>query len=94
MVTNQPQTRREEQPLKEEKISLKTVMEYGALIARNLATREKCWKLHGKPRSHEWGQKGDQPRNNGQVHNAAASQEQSRLNQEEIKRVRSLINSL
>ncbi|ESW18331.1 hypothetical protein PHAVU_006G032000 [Phaseolus vulgaris] len=29
-------------------------------------TREKCWKLHGKPPSREWGQKGGPPKREGQ----------------------------
>lgn len=31
-------------------------------------TRERCWKLHGKPPSHEYEQKGEQPENNSQAH--------------------------
>ncbi|KAL6315434.1 hypothetical protein AAG906_000549 [Vitis piasezkii] len=42
-------------------------------------TRERCWKLHGKPPSREWGQK-----ENNQVIMTG-------LNQEEVERVRSLI---
>ncbi|XP_059444961.1 uncharacterized protein LOC132176698 isoform X2 [Corylus avellana] len=63
-------------------------------------TRERCWKLHGKPPSREWGQKGEQPRSNGHAHvaavqqNEAAPQELGSLNQEEVERVRSLIGNL
>ena len=63
-------------------------------------TRERCWKLHGKPPSREWGQKGEQPSNNGQTHvttvqqNGATPQETGSLNQEEVERVRSLICNL
>ncbi|RVW66512.1 Retrovirus-related Pol polyprotein from transposon RE1 [Vitis vinifera] len=63
-------------------------------------TRERCWKLHGKPPSREWGQKGEQPSNNGQAHvttvqqNEATPQETGSLNQEEVERVRSLICNL
>ncbi|RVW92470.1 Retrovirus-related Pol polyprotein from transposon TNT 1-94 [Vitis vinifera] len=63
-------------------------------------TRERCWKLHGKPPSREWGQKGEQPSNNGQAHvttvqqNGATPQEIGSLNQEEVERVRSLICNL
>ncbi|XP_034693588.1 uncharacterized protein LOC117920265 [Vitis riparia] len=63
-------------------------------------TFERCWKLHGKPPSREWGQKGEQPSNNGQAHvttvqqNGATPQEIGSLNQEEVERVRSLICNL
>ncbi|RVW64179.1 hypothetical protein CK203_046335 [Vitis vinifera] len=63
-------------------------------------TRERCWKLHGKPPSREWGQKGEQPSNNAQAHvttvqqNGATPQEIGILNQEEVERVRSLICNL
>ncbi|KAL6311361.1 hypothetical protein AAG906_011208 [Vitis piasezkii] len=63
-------------------------------------TRERCWKLHRKPPSREWGQKGEQPSNNGQAHvttvqqNGATPQETGSLNQEEVERVRSLICNL
>ena len=63
-------------------------------------TREQCWKLHGKPPSREWRQKGEQPSNNGQAHvttvqqNEATPQEIDRLNQEEVEKVRSLICNL
>ncbi|RVW76008.1 Retrovirus-related Pol polyprotein from transposon RE1 [Vitis vinifera] len=74
---------------------------YGALIVRRHAIRVKrCWKLHGKPPSREWGQKGEQPSNNGQAHvttvqqNGATPQEIGSLNQEEVERMRSLICNL
>ena len=63
-------------------------------------THERCWKLHGKPPSREWGQNGEQPSNNGQTHvtivqqNEATPQEIGSLNQEEVERVRSLICNL
>ncbi|KAL6328809.1 hypothetical protein AAG906_003826 [Vitis piasezkii] len=59
---------------------------YGALIVRRARhTRERCWKLHGKPPSREWGQKGEQP---------TTPQEIGGHNQEEVERVRSLIYNL
>ena len=38
-------------------------------------TREKCWKLHGKPStsSKKWGYKGRQPRNSGQAYVTSAT---------------------
>ena len=40
-------------------------------------TYERCWKLHGKPLSREWGQKGEQPKNNGQAHVVAVKQNEA-----------------
>lgn len=63
-------------------------------------TKEKCWKLHGKPPSHEWGQKGAPPQGKGQAHVAVdvtqeeAKQEPASLNQEEVERVRSFFSNL
>ncbi|XP_029128349.1 uncharacterized protein LOC114916213 [Cajanus cajan] len=70
-------------------------------------TREKCWKLHGKPpskdwgpqnRDKEWGKKGDNTRKGGQAHIGAATSEENRgviqLNQDEIEQMRSFLNKL
>lgn len=63
-------------------------------------TWEKCWKLHGKPPSREWGQKGYQPRGNGQVHIVTnATQEEDKqelkgLNQDEVEKVRTFFNNM
>nr|KYP63994.1 hypothetical protein KK1_018581 [Cajanus cajan] len=62
-------------------------------------TREKCWKLHGKPpsndwgpqnRDKEWGKKGDNTRKGGQAHIGVATSEENRggviqLNQDEVE---------
>lgn len=65
-------------------------------------TRERCWKLHGKPTtaSKDWGSKGGQPRNNGQV-NVASTQiakeelrKQDGFNQTELQQLRSLLGTL
>ena len=67
-------------------------------------TREKCWKLHGRTPSREWGQKGGPPKRGGQgqahirqgqAHIANGQREESgQLNQEEIERVRSFLSKL
>nr|XP_027190614.1 uncharacterized protein LOC113786711 [Cicer arietinum] len=60
-------------------------------------TREKCWKLHGKPPSREWGPKGGPPKRGGQGQAYIAngqSEESVQLNHEEIERVRSLLSKL
>ncbi|XP_068483247.1 uncharacterized protein [Phaseolus vulgaris] len=60
-------------------------------------TREKCWKLHGKPPSREWGQKGGPPKREGQrqAHIVNGQGEESvQLNHEEIERVRSFLSKL
>ena len=61
-------------------------------------TREKCWKLHGKPPSQEWGQKGGPKKGGGQgqahIANAGHSEEVVQLNLEEIERVRSFLSKL
>ncbi|XP_022768068.1 UDP-sugar pyrophosphorylase-like isoform X4 [Durio zibethinus] len=65
-------------------------------------TRDRCWKLHGKPStsSKEWGYKGGQPRNQGQAHmtamelNQEKSQEQGELDKKEIEKLRSLLGTL
>ncbi|XP_059440211.1 uncharacterized protein LOC132172685 [Corylus avellana] len=57
-------------------------------------------KGKGKISHREWGQKGEQPRNNCHAHvaavqqNEAAPQELGNLNQEEVEMVRSLIGNL
>ena len=60
-------------------------------------TREKCWKLHGKPPSREWGQKGSPLKKEGhrQAHIVKGqSEESAQLNHEEIERVRSFVSKL
>lgn len=64
-------------------------------------TREKCWKVHGKPPSQEWGQKGERSaRKNELTHVAVAGTneenkpESTDLDQEEIERVRIFLGSL
>jgi len=60
-------------------------------------TREKCWKLHGKPPSREWGQKGGPIKKEGQrqAHIVKGQGEEPvQLNQEEIERVRSFLSKL
>ena len=60
-------------------------------------TRDKCWKLHGKPPSRDWGKKGDNTRKGGQAHIGAATSEENRggviqLNQDEVEKMRSFLN--
>ena len=71
-------------------------------------TRDRCWKLHGKPSSRdwgsqghdkEWGKKGDTTRKGGQAHIGAATSEEhkegiSRLNQDVVEQMRSFLNKL
>jgi len=71
-------------------------------------TRDKCWKLHGKPlsrdwgsqsRDKEWGKKGDATRKGGQAHIGAATSEEhkggmSPLNQDEVEQMGSFLNKL
>lgn len=62
-------------------------------------TRERCWKLHGKPPSREWGNQGGQQRPHGQAHlieqtNENGKPEQSGINNEEIEKIRGLIGSM
>nr|KYP41064.1 Retrovirus-related Pol polyprotein from transposon TNT 1-94 [Cajanus cajan] len=72
-------------------------------------TREKCWKLHGKPpsrewglkdgktSSREWGPKGGPPKKGGQGQAYIANgqgEESVQLNHEEIERVRSILSKL
>ena len=63
-------------------------------------TRERSWKLHGKPPSREWIQRGEQSKTQGQANvatvqeNATQLQEFSGFNREEIERLRSLISNL
>ncbi|XP_022761888.1 uncharacterized protein LOC111307857 isoform X2 [Durio zibethinus] len=65
-------------------------------------TRDRCWKLHGKPStsSKEWGYKGGQPRNQRQAHTTAMElnqekfQEQGELDKKEIEKLRSLLGTL
>ncbi|XP_068492253.1 uncharacterized protein [Phaseolus vulgaris] len=56
-------------------------------------TREKCWKLHGKPPRREWGQKGGHPKRDGQrqTHIVNGQGEESvQLNHEEIEKIHPL----
>ncbi|XP_047179225.1 uncharacterized protein LOC124846055 [Vigna umbellata] len=39
-------------------------------------TRDKCWKLHGKPQSKDWGHKGGLPRRGGQAYVATGPESQ------------------
>ncbi|KAL2336894.1 hypothetical protein Fmac_011340 [Flemingia macrophylla] len=65
-------------------------------------TREKCWKLHGKPlnRDREGGHRGGSSRKGGQVYVAVGTNEgnnpeaAAHLNQEEIERVRTFLSKL
>ena len=63
-------------------------------------TRERCWKLHGKPPSRDWIPRGEQSKTQGQAYvatiqeNAAKPQDFNGFNQEEIERLRSLISTL
>ena len=62
-------------------------------------TKENCWKLHGKPPSREWGNRGGQQRFQSQAHmieqtNQSEGQEKGGLNMEEVEKLRSLIGSL
>ncbi|KAJ9556713.1 hypothetical protein OSB04_011327, partial [Centaurea solstitialis] len=57
-------------------------------------TKENCWKIHGKPPSQEWGQKGTSIRDKGQAHvvidpNQESKQETTNLNHEEVEKLRS-----
>ncbi|KAJ1380401.1 hypothetical protein SESBI_46037 [Sesbania bispinosa] len=65
-------------------------------------TREKCWKLYGKPlnRDRERGHRGGSSRKGGEVYVAAGTNEENKpevaahLNQEEIERVRTFLSKL
>ncbi|XP_057417850.1 uncharacterized protein LOC130712041 isoform X2 [Lotus japonicus] len=71
-------------------------------------TRDKCWKLVGKPpsrewgpqnRDREWGKKGDNTRKGGQAHIAAGTNEENKggliqLNQDEVEKMRSFLSKL
>src|ERR1044072_6722161 len=71
-------------------------------------TREKCWKLHGKPpsrdwegqnRDKEWGKRVEYTRKGGQAHTAAGSNEENKgglihLNQDEVEKMRSFLSKL
>nr|KYP51534.1 hypothetical protein KK1_026561 [Cajanus cajan] len=59
--------------------------------------RDKCWKLHGKPQSKDWGHKGSPPRRGAQVHVATSLVSQEgpiQLNHQELERVRSFLSKL
>lgn len=62
--------------------------------------KERCWKLHCKPPSKEWGYRGGQQKNQGQANltkNKSSQEkprEHSELNKEEIDRLRGLLGSL
>ncbi|XP_022637194.1 uncharacterized protein LOC111241705 [Vigna radiata var. radiata] len=71
-------------------------------------TCDKCWKLHGKPPSRdwgsqnhekEWGKRGDNSRKGGQAHLGAAKHEENSsgpipLNQDEVQQMHSFLNKL
>ena len=62
-------------------------------------TREKCWRLNGKPPSREWDKKGDLSKKGGQAHMAAGANEASQknakpLNQDEVEQMRSFLGRL
>ena len=59
-------------------------------------TRERCWKLNGKPStsSREWGNRGDQQKSQAHLTeqtNQSEGQEKGGLNSEEIERLRGLL---
>jgi len=61
-------------------------------------TKEKCWKLHGKPPNREWGSQKfhNQKRGGqGQVKSVTGhNEEMGKLNHEEIERVRSFLSKM
>ena len=63
-------------------------------------TREKCWKLNGKPRtsSQDWGYKGGRKKSQGQAHMTATdleiTTEKEEFSKEEIGRLKELLESL
>ena len=60
-------------------------------------TKEKCWKLNGKPPSHEWGNHGGQQRPQAHMVEQPKTEENSAIggfNNEEMEKLRSLLGSL
>ena len=60
-------------------------------------TKEKCWKLNGKPPSREWGNRGGQQRPQAHMAEQPKTEENSttdRFNSEEMEKLRSLLGSL
>ncbi|XP_057505673.1 uncharacterized protein LOC130788973 isoform X1 [Actinidia eriantha] len=61
-------------------------------------TRERCWKLHGKPPSKDWGDKGGQHRSSGQAHVTTLQNyehtTQGEFNKSEIEKLRALLGTL
>ncbi|XP_044504086.1 uncharacterized protein LOC123224478 [Mangifera indica] len=60
-------------------------------------TKEKCWKLNGKPPSREWGNRGGQQRPQAHMAEQKKTEENSAtggFNSEEIEKLRSLLGSL
>ena len=60
-------------------------------------TKEKCWKLNGKPPSREWGDRGGQHKPQAQMVEQPKTEENSAtegFNNEEIEKLKSLLESL
>ncbi|RVX23273.1 hypothetical protein CK203_000307 [Vitis vinifera] len=60
-------------------------------------TKEKCWKLNGKPPSREWGNREEQQRPQAQMAEQPKTEENSatdRFNSEEMEKLRSLLGFL
>ena len=60
-------------------------------------TKEKCWKLNGKPPSREWGNRGGQQRPQAHMAKQPKTEENSAIggfNNEEMEKLRSLLGSL
>ena len=63
-------------------------------------TKEKCWKLNGKPPSREWGSRGGQPRSQAHLaeqpkaNEGTEGLETGALNGEELEKIRTLLGSL
>ncbi|PSS19429.1 Endonuclease [Actinidia chinensis var. chinensis] len=57
-----------------------------------------CWKLHGKPPSKDWGDKGGQHRSSGQAHVTTLQNyehtTQGEFNKSEIEKLRALLGTL
>ncbi|KAJ1400177.1 hypothetical protein SESBI_29737 [Sesbania bispinosa] len=86
MVANQKKSRFHNMEKKHEEV-------WCTYCNKSRHTREKCWKLHGKPPSREWGQKGGPQKGGGQgqAHIVnGQSEEPVQLNHEEIERFKIL----
>ncbi|KAH7672012.1 RNA-directed DNA polymerase protein [Dioscorea alata] len=58
-------------------------------------TKEQCWKLHGKPPSREWGQRGTPQKGHGHTNMAESNgPEDTSSSNDTLERIRSLLNSL